>query len=189
MWGTHPLQVFGKRFVRFIPTHVGNSRVRVVPPALDMVHPHACGELGSGRREGITKAGSSPRMWGTRLMYSFNLFMSWFIPTHVGNSFTLFCPEPAGGVHPHACGELCSPILPAHSPSGSSPRMWGTLAGVYWIGELEWFIPTHVGNSATAPIARVCQEVHPHACGELTRPLFPPFLALGSSPRMWGTLL
>ena len=49
------------------------------------------------------------------------------------------------------------------------------------------FIPTHVGNTATAVRGARLPAVHPHARGEhaarVTRPVPPG----GSSPRTWGT--
>ncbi len=50
--------------------------------------------------------------------------------------------------------------------TGSSPRMWGTLA--LCPGELleNRFIPTHVGNTYPGEIPKLLAAVHPHACGE-----------------------
>ena len=45
MWGTRPGHGDVSVWVRFIPTHVGNSAFRVFSPILWVVHPHACGEL------------------------------------------------------------------------------------------------------------------------------------------------
>ncbi len=86
MWGT---QVPGGGFQtepRFIPTHVGNTAAHGHGPDAGPVHPHACGEhmYQEARQKGLT--GSSPRMWGTRLVNSILAGSKRFIPTHVGNT-------------------------------------------------------------------------------------------------------
>ena len=50
------------------------------------------------------------------------------------------------------------------------------------------FIPTHVGNAAPALNFGASSPVHPHARGERPLPRNLQTLALGSSPRTWGTL-
>ena len=44
MWGTPRRTVGTRDFVRFIPTDVGNTRLKTLIPALTPVHPHRCGE-------------------------------------------------------------------------------------------------------------------------------------------------
>ncbi len=111
--------------------------------------------------------GSSPRMWGTRPLVAPRPHRRRFIPTHVGNT----SPDPAThgqfAVHPHACGEHQRAVIAQHAADGSSPRMWGTRAGLARTGSGLRFIPTHVGNT-TAALASVSPMN-------------------GSSPRMWGT--
>src|SRR5690606_18310529 len=67
--------------------------------------------------------------------------------------------------------------------------MWGTLKTVRRWSVPVRFIPTHVGNAR----AQVCRgpliTVHPHACGERASVRTACSNMLGSSPRMWGTLL
>ena len=96
--------------VRFIPTRVGNTPFQPLPAWPESVHPHACGEYGSLDRDRatlvrfiptrvgntqdscITKIvhhGSSPRVWGIRLLAAAS-----------PRSFP---------VHPHACGEYKPP--------------------------------------------------------------------------------
>ena len=114
MWGTHSLRVFGICWLRFIPTHVGNTPATGATRSMWSVHPHACGEHGEENRYMFNIIGSSPRMWG-------------FIPTHVGNTFHLYTTLLVQTVHPHACGEHIISYSCYIVSSGSSPRMWGTL--------------------------------------------------------------
>ena len=67
MWGTLDANLHGYAFERFIPTHVGNTKMTVAWCCALTVHPHACGEHLSGDGMIVTRSGSSPRMWGTRL--------------------------------------------------------------------------------------------------------------------------
>ncbi|ERU56530.1 hypothetical protein Q089_03800 [Pseudomonas aeruginosa C48] len=106
-------------------------------------------------------------MWGTLPSRPGPSLRDRFIPTHVGNT----SPDPAThgqfAVHPHACGEHQRAVIAQHAADGSSPRMWGTRAGLARTGSGLRFIPTHVGNT-TAALASVSPMN-------------------GSSPRMWGT--
>jgi len=67
MWGTRQVLVSVILFLRFIPTHVGNSDPAHHRSTPGPVHPHACGELAGVARAKATPHGSSPRMWGTRI--------------------------------------------------------------------------------------------------------------------------
>ncbi len=127
MWGTRPMVVGRSAALRFIPTHVGNSRSSCPNDSPSSVHPHACGELWSTSNEA-------------------DQFVR-FIPTHVGNSVSALMMLLAVTVHPHACGELASARSAVAFQVGSSPRMWGTRCNGPAGTVAYRFIPTHVGNS------------------------------------------
>ena len=126
MWGTPRLPPLGVVGDRFIPTHVGNTRLPRSARYRLSVHPHACGEHGLPMRPRTAMAGSSPRMWGTRSRIAMRMTRHRFIPTHVGNTVHQPIIEVVSSVHPHACGEHSFTRWEATSPVGSSPRMWGT---------------------------------------------------------------
>ena len=90
-------------------------------------------------------------------------------------------------VHPHACGEHKYQCPRYTSPSGSSPRMWGTRKAHTTNGYAVRFIPTHVGNTSPSSDVSVEFSVHPHACGEHFGTSNQALTITGSSPRMWGT--
>ena len=188
MWGTLSRARLGTEHNRFIPTHMGNSAKKCILTRANAVHPHACGELNSIWSMEVGSSGSSPRMWGTRFQRVPPGHIPRFIPTHVGNSpaLTLFYRHTM--VHPHACGELSPMTLLISCAVGSSPRMWGTRINSVVVFVNFWFIPTHVGNSPSAPSLPSSVLVHPHACGELNPTRRLPDNRHGSSPRMWGTL-
>ncbi len=96
------------RGLRFIPTHVGNSSMVALCGSPASVHPHACGELITNHVLPDSRAGSSPRMWGTRRAGRCGAAAPRFIPTHVGNSSHTLTRPLFDPVHPHACGELSS---------------------------------------------------------------------------------
>ena len=64
-WGTLCDGVAALMVLRFIPTHVGNTKITLAPLAGIAVHPHARGEHGCLCAFRILCAGSSPRTWGT----------------------------------------------------------------------------------------------------------------------------
>jgi len=112
LWGTLSISLnfFSKR--RFIPTPVGNTRSIFLLFDRFSVHPHACGEHNIRLRTSLTMNGSSPRLWGTRMLRNSCQQALRFIPTPVGN--TAFQPmwSNHSSVHPHACGEhlLTGPV-------------------------------------------------------------------------------
>ncbi len=67
--------------------------------------------------------------------------------------------------------------------------MWGTLFQLYEVCKKNRFIPTHVGNTPRRWSRSGLPSVHPHACGEHHTGFQPGRQTVGSSPRMWGTLL
>jgi len=85
------------------------------------------------------------------------------------------------------CGEHVSTCSTWHSGHGSSPRVWGTSADLVDTGAELRFIPTCVGNIILQRRRSRAWAVHPHVCGEHNGQFqyFP--LAVGSSPRVWGT--
>ena len=128
MWGTLPDLIVSIYQVRFIPTHVGNTTAPPPPPGCHSVHPHACGEHVFLLLGLLPFPGSSPRMWGTPQPGPTSMYVTRFIPTHVGN--TRF------------------PSVYYDETDGSSPRMWGTRVSSRPGHPAARFIPTHVGNTA-----------------------------------------
>ena len=172
---------------RFIPTHVGNADPRRWWRPARPVHPHARGERSLSAQPRHASLGSSPRTWGTLLDDARPQPQRRFIPTHVGNASQVELPSANITVHPHARGERTSSSSGVQSPSGSSPRTWGTLDLAHAAVHGRRFIPTHVGNavaSCYAPAATYGSS--PRTWGTLLSHLLRQF-HVGSSPRTWGT--
>ena len=85
IWGTvaHPAREPDGH--RFIPTHMGNSRIASEPNAKPSVHPHAYGEQLLMNLSSRSASGSSPRIWGTARAGCGRPTRRRFIPTHMGN--------------------------------------------------------------------------------------------------------
>ena len=174
--------------MRFIPTLVGNASRRRTSRPRGSVHPHARGERICGNSRVNRSDGSSPRSWGTLTSPPWKGSRRRFIPTLVGNAPASFSGSSTCTVHPHARGERVVQTVNAAGVVGSSPRSWGTPCRPAARRREPRFIPTLVGNARHPPSADLNLTVHPHARGE--RPSFPCRLqlAVGSSPRSWGTL-
>ena len=171
---------------RFIPAHAGNSARPSLAARQPAVHPRACGEFQIDHAGGLAADGSSPRMRGIRLVPTVYITSGRFIPAHAGNSGARRGLDPAGPVHPRACGEFTSTGGTAVSRYGSSPRMRGIRRAVAEVPPAGRFIPAHAGNSLRQRRAGSMRAVHPRACGEFIG--FDPDVAPGngSSPRMRG---
>ena len=148
-------------------------------------------------------------MWGILDPAFLNTTAGRFIPTRVGNTFSLTDGIQCVPVHPHACGEYIPEEDQEEAKAGSSPRVWGILystaitaypfsvhphaCGEYFVFEI-WcafllrFIPTRVGNTLIFPLLPIPSAVHPHACGEYRALFFSSSFCDGSSPRVWGIL-
>ena len=151
------------------------------------VHPHGRGE--HSVRGGVVFAvvGSSPRAWGTLALQNVHHHQVRFIPTGVGNTRQPCQKAVTSSVHPHGRGEHCAATRTARADSGSSPRAWGTPRGTGHAGRAGRFIPTGVGNTCAARRWAMGATVHPHGRGEHKKIALPYLIAVGSSPRAWGT--
>ena len=189
VWGTPPLMLVVKGGRRFIPACVGNSICQDHSGRRLAVHPRVCGELMTNKLAVPASNGSSPRVWGTRQCRRVSSCLLRFIPACVGNSYRRHLECTIYAVHPRVCGELGTLSIGLPRTCGSSPRVWGTPADYTVVRDLSRFIPACVGNSCFGRSMRPSGRVHPRVCGELSvRPIFS-IMDIGSSPRVWGTLV
>ena len=91
-------------------------------------------------------------------------------------------------VHPRACGEQFEPFGAFWTRIGSSPRLRGTGDGQHGLAAGRRFIPAPAGNSPATIGGPRLRPVHPRACGEQARVKLHPSYAIGSSPRLRGTV-
>jgi len=85
-WGIHYYRAGLPFDRRFIPTHVENTCSFMHSSRRRSVHPHTRGEYVLLDVSRLFAYGSSPHTWGILALIIFFLFLSRFIPTHVGNT-------------------------------------------------------------------------------------------------------
>ena len=135
---------------RFIPACAGNSERNTEQRLHGTVHPRVCGELHPRPQAMRRKAGSSPRVRGTRASAFVRQRDCRFIPACAGNS-RLAGGLPRGWpVHPRVCGELWPWSLAVQSANGSSPRVRGTRRPPFRPLVEQRFIPACAGNSVVS---------------------------------------
>ncbi len=88
--------------------------------------------------------------------------------------------------HPHAYGDKCFIVSATLSSQGSSPRVWGQVAGFGLKGWLLRIIPTRMGTRVLIRYHAPLVQDHPHAYGDKFREMSEADLRQGSSPRVWG---
>ncbi len=172
---------------RFIPAPAGN----ISPPrrraAWAAVHPRACGEHLTIRREALYASGSSPRLRGTYGDGLHEQSIHRFIPAPAGNIWHPMTLKTPGTVHPRACGEHLEDGGCAFNNPGSSPRLRGTFFQRGNRLVLRRFIPAPAGNIISSRVSAAITSVHPRACGEHSRGGNGLYFWSGSSPRLRGT--
>ena len=86
MRGTLRLRLTGFFLPGIIPAHAGNTGVPFELLQERGDHPRACGEHITGNADDAVKAGSSPRMRGTRRNSCRRVPTRRIIPAHAGNT-------------------------------------------------------------------------------------------------------
>ena len=174
---------------RFIPAPAGNTPRRYTGAQPSAVHPRACGEHLEKVERMQFKAGSSPRLRGTRPLKPCIVGNQRFIPAPAGNTSSLPTNSRAPAVHPRACGEHGKGPVRYPFHTGSSPRLRGTRLREARACEAVRFIPAPAGNTPTCAPSALNRPVHPRACGEHRDALRSMREGFGSSPRLRGTRL
>ena len=228
MWGKLAIAILRKRGARYIPTRVGktekeeeiNTSTRYIPTRVGKtavlitfirkspVHPHACGENGCINYVHSQISGTSPRVWGKRIVNSLRVYTGRYIPTRVGKTQHIIILPVIYSVHPHACGENLSPVCHSRYFAGTSPRVWGKLrllkpaitggryiptrVGKTHAGHIEplpvmRYIPTRVGNPPlNCDVALKNVRYIPTRVGKTLWGRISASTRSGTSPRVWG---
>ena len=136
----------------------------------------------------ILTQGSSPRMRGTRPVFLLDRLHDGIIPAYAGNTEASVSWVCGDGDHPRVCGEHIPAIISSIRNAGSSPRMRGTpLSGEDAFGRVG-IIPAYAGNTRSMKSGIGLCGDHPRVCGEHRFIGSNKYRAVGSSPRMRGTL-
>ena len=128
-------------------------------------------------------------MRGTQLCWFAHAPIAGIIPAYAGNTRSCSSAPTRARDHPRVCGEHDSEGYQRSRRQGSSPRMRGTrhrLLSRWWnVG----IIPAYAGNTQSTITASERWRDHPRVCGEHRSHSLPKVFAMGSSPRMRGTLM
>ena len=171
-----------------IPAYAGNTRYPPYCPQAVPDHPRVCGEHPRAPIMKFHGAGSSPRMRGTPTCADYEIPWRGIIPAYAGNTQDSGILRRFSRDHPRVCGEHLWLSQCAALRAGSSPRMRGTLNQLYISAQRKWIIPAYAGNTNSKQIKPPQYKDHPRVCGEHRRPVCQTIPAVGSSPRMRGTL-
>ena len=145
--GTLTLQVVDELVLRFIPASAGNTYTPVFCGCNYAVHPRVCGEHVNSLASAAQDAGSSPRLRGTLSTGPLYKRFCRFIPASAGNTASMSSCSITSTVHPRVCGEHYAAGGVVDSPTGSSPRLRGTLMHMLEHESAERFIPASAGNT------------------------------------------
>ena len=126
--GTHVILSKGFEQIRIIPACAGNTHSRASCQAKHADHPRVCGEHGYGHDSSLDKAGSSPRVRGTRMGSLPRLAQPRIIPACAGNTPSSAAIAVLITDHPRVCGEHIYTFENRDRGFGSSPRVRGTPA-------------------------------------------------------------
>ena len=164
--GTAPFSDLNYSVTRFIPACAGNSCAYCAHYDHYAVHPRVCGEQDTQVSFLTFFAGSSPRVRGTVTNNTTLAVAARFIPACAGNRSATHRKPSSAAVHPRVCGEQCHPVNRQAVPSGSSPRVRGTGAGLALAKIMRRFIPACAGNRKRLRPRVIFTAVHPRVCGE-----------------------
>ena len=146
--GTQSTLAGGRPHERFIPACAGNTDLGVDVRPVAAVHPRVCGEHFSRLDALAFRAGSSPRVRGTRAGATQIAYPTRFIPACAGNTLQSAAISASRSVHPRVCGEHPAGRLGAVAGGGSSPRVRGTLEHLLPLARRRRFIPACAGNTS-----------------------------------------
>ena len=171
-----------------IPACAGNTGLKVNAYICDRDHPRVCGEHMIQQHVDIVVAGSSPRVRGTPRFGSFPRMQPGIIPACAGNTRKSRSTRPPCRDHPRVCGEHDIMVIGSLEDLGSSPRVRGTRRQLQYDVQLRGIIPACAGNTSIRRTVTARCGDHPRVCGEHDVGVAHDGGALGSSPRVRGTL-
>ena len=170
-----------------IPAHAGLTRGQPRRSCCRRDHPRACGAHNSLILHQDFDAGSSPRMRGSRESIRAATSGDGIIPAHAGLTSTDDLISLHVWDHPRACGAHSVLALYHALPTGSSPRMRGSLLNLRDNRAGYGIIPAHAGLTELERRATRTTRDHPRACGAHISGMICPEMRGGSSPRMRGS--
>ena len=111
-----------------------------------------------------------------------------FIPVDTGNTFRPCIYTGFFAVHPRGYGEHIGYASRAYCKPGSSPWIRGTHMNILNTANRLRFIPVDTGNTLMVSVGAIYRTVHLRGYGEHHVICYSPWLIVGSSPWIRGTL-
>ena len=186
-WGKQRAAAISKPLLRYTPTCVGKTIVRIGVGPILKVHPHVRGENRRHLAIPQTAIGTPPRAWGKRDPDRPDRLHNRYTPTCVGKTSYWSSSASCTAVHPHVRGENSDDDLRAIADSRYTP----TCVGKTNIGKSDLTL-----KSGTPPRAwgkrnlskPFCDLIRytPTCVGKTSPGCIPRRRATGTPPRAWG---
>ena len=187
MRGTQSHQKLRGRQDGIIPAYAGNTETVARRTERQWDHPRVCGEHFLSLSYSVSRAGSSPRMRGTRHHGIRRYTRPGIIPAYAGNTHGCTRQAHPARDHPRVCGEHDGVEVAGRLGQGSSPRMRGTHEPRITPRDVHGIIPAYAGNTSGRLGHCPRRGDHPRVCGEHYNNNVSTANQQGSSPRMRGT--
>ena len=147
VWGQVKASFSRYSAIGIIPTRMGTRRYIAHHERCCEDHPHAYGDKYPLVNQIFPLGGSSPRVWGQVKACAPHILFTGIIPTRMGTRSRHKGSDKAKKDHPHAYGDKLIGTPKYHSPSGSSPRVWGQVVSKFCSRIFMRIIPTRMGTS------------------------------------------
>ena len=148
-----------------------------------------CGEQPYRFIHAASARGSPPRVRGTVHAPFLAKSCNRITPACAGNSRKLKLRAAQGKDHPRVCGEQFCPGVVRCGGIGSPPRVRGTVSAITEAEAANRITPACAGNRGFKIVPDPLERDHPRVCGEQIFAYFTWFFAMGSPPRVRGTVI
>ena len=170
------------------PACAGNRKLRSKMAGSRKDHPRVCGEQACAAASSREARGSPPRVRGTAEQSCFYGVNHRITPACAGNRPPINEPWADQQDHPRVCGEQKSLPTVAASRLGSPPRVRGTAPSTSPSPSAQRITPACAGNRQQLINSKAGRWDHPRVCGEQHYRAWQGGFALGSPPRVRGTV-
>ena len=168
------------------PAYAGKSMGALIADAAERDHPRMCGEKTSASSLFNTAAGSPPRVRGKELRVETCFSHDGITPAYAGKRVSRSRAKTGEWDHPRVCGEKFWALVRAVMALGSPPRVRGKEWYLQGESPAPGITPAYAGKSCASAHGWFPDRDHPRVCGEKPWLTLPPWLWLGSPPRMRG---
>ena len=176
-----------KNAVGIIPAGAGLTYSELWVSCWCWDHPRGCGAHTTQSTRRMSRAGSSPRVRGSRLSRTRARTALGIIPAGAGLTLLSGFRQRIQRDHPRGCGAHCHSCASLLESVGSSPRVRGSQGVFKMKGYNEGIIPAGAGLTCRKIHIRQCDRDHPRGCGAHLKLIKKVTNGRGSSPRVRGS--